>query len=268
MPIFRIARFRQLSLLTTALALAACGDAGTPPVAATTPAAASPPSSARALAPVTADSLDCTNEADFNPGTQLTYDMQQTSPGQPTSNTHHGVSTRKRQSFAGVTPVAFEQTFYDAGRKPFATATIFRDLVDSKMVRYGETHGSGSTRVTSIHAPAPAIPVAMQPDQTVTITYRMETVSPGAKVSMDITEALTYQGREKLSTALGTFDTCRFVLASTTTTGKSPDIRVNVTSWIAAEGPFRGQRLKSFVPAEDGRPESTSVVTQMSYAPK
>lgn len=274
MPISRTARVRRLSLLTAAVWLTACGDsgtggrdAGTPPVAATTsPAAASPAPSPAAIA--AADSSACTNEADFNAGTQLTYDLQQTSPGRPTGTTHHGVTTGKRQSFGGATPVAFEQTFYDAGKKPFATATILRDLVDGKMVRYGETHGGGGTRATSTHTPVPAIPVSMQPGQTVTLAYRVETVSPGAKVAMDVTEALTYQGREKLSTALGTFDTCRFVLASTTTVGKSPDITVDVTSWIAAEGPFRGQRLKAFVPATGGRPESTDVVTQMSYAPK
>lgn len=261
MPISRTARFLQLCLLAAAAALAACGDgggnAGAPPIAATTPPVAA-----------AADSSACTNEADFNAGTQLSYDLQQTSPGQPTATTHHSVTTGKRQSFAGATPVAFEQTFYDARKKPFSTATIFRDLAGGKMVRYGEAHGSGGTRTTSTHAPAPAIPVTMQPDQTVTSAYRMETVSPGAKMAMDVSETLTYQGREKLSTALGTFDTCRFVLASTTAMGKAPDIAVNVTSWIAAEGPFRGQRLKSFVPATGGRPESTSVVTQMSYAPK
>lgn len=271
MPTSRTARFRRLSLLTVAVALAACGDGG-PPVAAATPPAspASAASPAPALAPAAAiaDSSACTNEADFNAGTQLTYDLQQTSPGQPAGTTQHGVTTRKRQAFAGATPVAFEQTFYDAGKKPFATATIFRDVVGGKMVRYGDTHGSGGTRVTSTYAPAPAIPVAMQADQTVTVAYRVGTVSAGGKVTMDVTEALTYQGREKLSTALGTFDTCRFVLASTTAMGKAPEIKVNVTSWVAAEGPFRGQRLKSFVAATDGRPESTSVVTQMSYVPK
>ena len=271
MPTSRTARFRRLSLFTVAVALAACGDGG-PPVAAATPPAspASAPSPAPALAPAAAiaDSSACTNEADFNAGTQLTYDLQQTSPGQPTGTTHHGVTTGKRQAFAGATPVAFEQTFYDAGKKPFATATIFRDVVGGKMVRYGDTHGSGGTRVTSTYAPAPAIPVAMQADQTVTVAYQVETVSAGSKVTMDVTEALTYQGREKLSTALGKFDTCRFVLASTTAVGKAPEIKVNVTSWIAAEGPFRGQRLKSFVAATGGRPESTSVVTQMSYVPK
>lgn len=269
MPTSKTTSFRRLSLLTVAVALAACGDGGPPGAAATPPASpASAPSPAPAPAAAIADSSACTNEADFNAGTQLTYDLQQTSPGQPTSTTHHGVTTGKRQPFAGATPVAFEQIFYDAGKKPFATATILRDLVDGKMVRYGETHGSGGTRVTSTYAPAPAIPVAMQPDQTVTVTYRVETVSAGGKVTMDVTEALTYQGREKLSTALGTFDTCRFVLASTTAMGKAPDIKVNVTSWIAAEGPFRGQRLKSFVPATGGRPASTSVVAQMSYAAK
>ncbi|MFH0130508.1 hypothetical protein ACGLHS_09865 [Variovorax sp. VaC1] len=277
----KIKRFQQLSIIAAAATLAACGGggdggggAGLLPITATTPTAppAPPPPPpappAPAPAPATADSSACTNAADYDEGTQLTYDLQMTTPNQPTTSTHNSVTTGKRQPFAGATPVTFEQTLFDANNTPFTTLPYYRDLVGGNVIRYGDTTGSGSTQVDSVFTPPPSTPVAMQPGQTVNVAYRADAVSGNATIKVNVTEALTYQAQETLATPVGTFNTCRFLLVTTTGTNNAPGVTVTVTSWIAAEGPYRGQRLKSFVAPTDKVPESTSVVTQMTYTPK
>lgn len=247
-----------------AAALAACGGGSGDGGGQTTPA----PTPAPAPAPGTSESASaCVNEADFNPGTVLDYDLRSTPTGGNPTTGRLVVTTGPREAFAGANPVAFGQTMYN-GANALPVATIFKDLIDGNVVRYGQRTGTGSSTVTTTEAPAVTIPRAMQPGQTVKLTRRSTSVSSASTTSLNVTEDLTYIGRETLQSPVGTFSTCRFASVITTTPDQGSAFVTSATTWIAAEGPYRGQMLKTYVPTEGNRVETTSEVTRMTYTPQ
>ena len=85
------------------------------------------------------------------------------------------------------------------------------------------------------------------------------------------TDNLTYNGRETLQTVLGTFKTCKFTEATVTTMvlfeGAAPTTGTTTTqSWVAAEGPYLGQTLRSISNGSSG-PEETTDLISMTYTP-
>lgn len=263
-----------------ALALAACGgggdgDSAAPvgnapapaPAPAPTPAPAPAPTPAPSPAPAPApseSSAACTNEADFRAGTVLDYDTRNTTPGVPTSTTHTTFTTDQRQPFAGVNPVTILATFYDVNNVPFASSPIFKDLIDGNTLLYG-TIASG---VTTTYEPPLSIPVSLPLAQAVDRAYQARVVSAGVTTFFAVTQSITYEGRETLQTPVGTFNTCRVLAIITTTSNGGAPVLVSGRSWIAAEGPYRGQRLKYVGQPTANTPEFTDDVTRMSYLPK
>ncbi|GFM81373.1 hypothetical protein PSCICN_20650 [Pseudomonas cichorii] len=167
--------------------------------------------------------------------------------------------TLGRQSFAGANPLVQAQTTL-VNSTPVFTGYTYVDLVDGKIVRYGNQHGSGASLVTTYNEPPPAVPIDLHLGQTVTVNYRSKTITAGPGVEYEIAEKHTYIGREKITTPLGTFDACKFTNEISSGLASSKDGRnlAVIESWFASEGPYRGRLIKTFVPAHDGLPDVTN----------
>jgi hypothetical protein len=92
-----------------------------------------------------------------------------------------------------------------------------------------------------------------QPGQTVSVSYKGKARSAGGTVEVEVSEKLTYTGRETITTALGTFDTCKFTIEITTAGAAR-----QVVHRKPVLGPYRGQPIKSVTPAFNGVPERIS----------
>lgn len=202
-------------------------------------------------------SSPCIAEVDFRQGSSVeTQTWISSSPG---VQGHNKTETLGRQSFAGANPLIQAQTTL-INNAPVFTGYAFVDLVDGKIIRYGNQHGSGASLVTTYNEPPPAVPVDFQPGQAVTVSYRSKTVTAGPGVEYEITEKHTYVGRETITTRLGTFDACKFTNEISSGLPSSKDERnlAVIESWFAAAGPYRGRLIKTFVPAHGGLPDVTN----------
>lgn len=207
----------------------------------------------------------CTAEADFREGASV--ETQTTISNAPGVIGHNKTETLGRQSFAGVHPLAQAQTTL-VNNAPVFTGYTFVDLVDGKIIRYGNQHGSGASLVTTYNEPPPAVPIDFQPGQTATVSYRSKTVTAGPGVEYAITEKHTYVGRETITTPLGTFDACKFTNEISSGLASSKDGRnlAVIESWFASEGPYRGRLMKTFVPAHGGIPDVTNETVKIVTA--
>ncbi|WP_237614131.1 MULTISPECIES: hypothetical protein [Pseudomonas] len=245
------AHSKRTSTALVCFALAVCG-AGIPGLVMADATATSTDSSSAA----------CVNEADFRAGTVVESESRDNlSPALSRSKTE----TLGPQAFAGVTPVASSHTSYLNGA-PFFLTTTFAEVRDGQLIRYGDRHGAGASLVTTTYHPAAAVPIDLQPGQTVDVRYKSQAVSAGATVEYDVTEQLTYSGRETLTTALGTFNTCKFTnrISVGSRAGAQP-APVVVHNWFPAEGPYRGQSIRAVTPAANGVPERITEVVKMQY---
>ncbi|WP_295547221.1 hypothetical protein [uncultured Pseudacidovorax sp.] len=227
-------------------------------------------------------STPCVNPADFSPGTTIAFSAATSSPVTGKAPFQRKTTTGARESFANVSPVPFamdptvqKQVMMPTGSTISYTFTTtenrkeYRDLVAGQVVIYGEaqtsdmvfttdapnsTASSSGYTTTRVFDPALSVPVTMQPGTTITqrttrtetTTYRATGIyvpAPATSTGTSGLFSLTYQGRERLTTTLGTYDTCRFTYQMTTT---KSGISVQTTQehWVAAEGPYRGQMLR------------------------
>ncbi|QXG50017.1 hypothetical protein [Pseudomonas viridiflava] len=206
----------------------------------------------------------CIAEADFRQGSSV--ETQTRISNAPGVAGHNKTETLGRQSFAGAYPLMQAQTTL-INNAPVFTGYAFVDLVDGKLIRYGNQHGSGASLVATYNEPPPAVPIDLQPGQTVTVSYRSKTVTAGPGVEYEITEKHTYIGRETITTPLGTFDACKFTNEISSGLASSKDGRnlAVIESWFASAGQYRGRLIKTFVPAHGGLPdvinETIKVVT-------
>lgn len=210
-----------------------------------------------------ASSGACIAEADFRQGSVV--ETQARISNAPDVLGHNKTETRGRQSFADANPLVQAQTTL-INNAPAFTGYVFVDLVDGKIIRYGSQHGSGASLVTTYNIPPPAVPIDLQPGQSVTVSYLSKTVTAGPGVESEITEKHTYIGRETITTPLGTFDTCKFTneISSGPTSGKDGRNLAVIESWFASEGPYGGRLLKTFVPARGGLPDVTNEMVKIT----
>lgn len=199
----------------------------------------------------------CVAETDFRQGSVV--ETQTRISNAPAVPGHNKTETLGRQSFAGANPLMQAQTTL-INNAPVFTGYAFVDLVDGKLIRYGNQHGSGASLVTTYNEPPPAVPIDLQPGQTVTVSYRSKTVTAGPGVEYEITEKHTYVGRETITTPLGTFDACKFTNEISSGLASSKDGRnlAVIESWFASAGQYRGRLIKTFVPAHGGLPDVTN----------
>lgn len=208
-------------------------------------------------------SAPCTNEADFQAGTVVDYESRDNLSSVTSRNKTQALG---REDFAGANPVASLHTTF-MNNSPVFFTTTYAQIKDGQLIRYGDRHGAGASLTTTVYNPPPATPLDLQPGQTVTVSYKNQVVSSGATLDFEVTEKLTYNGRETIKTPLGTFETCRFTneISSGPTSGKQPKQTVRVQNWLAAEGPYRGQSIKSASPSGAEGQERIVEVLKMHY---
>jgi len=201
---------------------------------------------------------------------------------------HRKSVTEKREAFAGANPISANVESSTVRIMRSLQSTVkkeYKDLVGGNILLYGKSTTYTQTidpdfaatlppgfptdkliLVSQTYEPPFSFPVDMKPGQvasqksTVTKTKVVDGRTDPA-TSFPATGELTYAGREKLETPLGTFDTCKLSLKITV--GASA-ISTDATRefWLAAEGPYRGQLLKG------GDTKSSWLVKKMTYSPK
>ncbi|MDP9996038.1 hypothetical protein J2W28_001783 [Variovorax boronicumulans] len=292
-------RARLLAVAAAAVAISACGGGGggggggfpilpiapTPESTATpTPAPAPQPPT-----PVADNSAPCFNEADFREGTTVEFEAAKLGAGTTSALSSRKSVTESREAFAGAQPIAInvgsKTTQLMQGVQKSTVKKEYRDLVGGNILFYGKSTTEKWTVDPKLLANASAgfnkdwvnfnsqtfepplsFPVDMKPGQVATQKLSITTSSaffgqnqPG--ISIPAAGELTYHGREKLETPMGTFDTCKISLKITVGASMiSKDITHEL--WLAAEGPYRGQLLKG----SDAK--SSKFVTTMTYSPK
>jgi len=235
------------------------------------------------------NSAPCFNEADFHEGTTVEFETAKLGAGTSSALSHRKSVTEGREVFAGAKPIAVnvgsETSEIMQGLQTSTVKKEYRDLVGGNILFYGKSTTTKWTIDPKLAATLPAglpkdqvysdsqafepplsFPVDMKPGQVVTqkLSITKNSVFYGQSqpgLSIPAAGELTYHGREKLETPLGTFDTCKISLKITV--GASV-ISKDTTHelWLAAEGPYRGQLLKG----SDAR--SSKLVTKMTYSPK
>lgn len=272
-------RASTLVLAAIAATIAACGGGNDSPTfaplanaPAPAPAPADPPAADQGSGP-------CTNEADYREGTTVSFKATiADTPGSAAGFQRRSV-TGPRESFANANPVGFvlaadvrQSTM--TGADPNASITLtttdvrkeYRELASGKVLIYGDksvaetvfsnaTSGAvgGTTTATTQRTfdPPLAYPANMQPGEvasqrTIRTTTRLTTGVLSAPASTSTDEGrfdLTYQGRERISTPLGTFDSCKFTY-QLTAAQSGASLQTSQDTWVAAEGPYRGQLLR------------------------
>jgi hypothetical protein len=287
----RMSGARLLSIAAAAAAMSACGGGGgggggfplLPIASAPAPAPAPAPD------PQAESSAPCFNEADFREGTLLEFEA--VAPGKdPAADSFRRKSvTEGREAFAGATPVAFNVGTEVSASPAFEQRIVkkeYKDLVGGNLFLYGKSTSYHSKiddkfaddmklpaivpreyrgYASQVFEPPFSFPIDMKPGQVVSkesSVTKTET-SNGSVVSTRTLPAkgkLSYSGREKLETPLGTFSTCKFTLKLTLGSLVGPSATKEF--WLAAEGPYRGQLLKGV------DPKSPMVATKMTYSPK
>ncbi len=208
-------------------------------------------------------SAACTNEADFQAGTVVEYESRDNL----SSTISRGrTETLGREAFADANPMASAHTSF-LNNVPFFLTTTFAEIKDGRLIRYGDRHGAGASLVTTLYQPPASTPIELQPGQTVTVSYKNKAVSAGATIEFDVVEKLTYNGRETIKTALGTFDTCKFTneISTGSASATLPKNVVVVQNWFPADGPYRGQSIRSVTPPANGVAQRISEVIKMQY---
>ena len=87
------------------------------------------------------------------------------------------------------------------------------------------------------YQPSMAMPLDLPLNQTYSQTYQSVTIQGGTSTTASITQTATYRGRESITTAFGTFDTCRIDFTSTGV--GSPGI-VSWSNWYFSDAKYSG----------------------------
>ncbi|MGJ7614721.1 MULTISPECIES: hypothetical protein [unclassified Variovorax] len=279
-------RARLVAIAAAAAFISACGGGGGGPEGfATLPVSPAPEQPAPA---VVDSSAPCFNEADFREGTLLEFDAVKPGADPATASFHRKTVTEGREAFAGANPVAFNVASETVDSAQYRQSTVkkeYKDFANGNILLYGKSAtykntidpkvaaafpsvfpSGNASYVTQTYEPPFSFPVDIKSGQVVkqqTSVSKKEVLNgrSGATTSLQANAELTYIGREKLETAMGTFDTCKLSLKMTI--GGSVLTKEFANEfWVAAEGPYRGQFLKGL------DPKAPMVVTKMTYSPK
>ncbi|MFC3693288.1 hypothetical protein [Chenggangzhangella methanolivorans] len=159
------------------------------------------------------------------------------------------------EDFEGVATTLIKNTFEDEFGK-FVSNTYVR-VTKSALVFYGYANGSSRTVVT----PPSKTPTNLEEGETFkqTVTYKTF-FGNGSTAGSKWKSAITFLGIETIKTPLGKFAACKFETKSSSkiTDVSAADASVE-TSWVAAEGPYRGFGLKSV----SGKPATTYEVVKI-----
>lgn len=209
-------------------------------------------------------SAACFNEADLREGTKLVVEQTITS-GDQTQKQRVTRLTRGREAFRDVSAVEQLRTVFNYFNSSEAQDRQYLDFVDGHIVRYGTRNGGTGTSAYTYNDPTIRTPV-MTPGQTIDENYVVKSVEGEIRNEQQVSGTRTYVGRESLETAVGTFQTCKFSATVRFRQVDGSELTQSQETWIAAEGPYRGQDLK--LTARTGDVLATFAPTQITYEPK
>jgi len=119
-------------------------------------------------------------------------------------------------------------------------ADAYGNVVDGVVHWYGSVMTQPAIN-ESYNQPSFSVPADLPQDQTHSVSFDSITVQPGAEpFVMKLTNTVTYQGRERIETAFGAFDTCKMEFS--TEGGMVP--KTTWQQWIIASGKFAGLPLR------------------------
>lgn len=202
----------------------------------------------------------CTNAADVLPGTQLEV-KHRTIEGGVTNLSSQVEITGSRTRFADANPLTRRVQLTLEGGAVLPPGVGYHDIVDGNKIAYGADPIEGQpTQI--MYVPPLVTPVSMVPGQTITQEYDVVQQN----VTIPSFQQIVYVGRERIETPVGTFESCHFSSLGGERGGDDTTLpRHDV--WIAAEGPYRGQNLKSRTRAMGNRPEVLVEAISMDYRP-
>jgi len=272
--------YTQYGLCNASVAISLSGDAGTIKVTPTGPSEFAPagahPQCSAAGATLTMQKVfggsgsggggsggggdgkssgDCFNEADFHTGTVWDKTERTTSSASGVSESRSIWTTGGTTTYNGVSHVTlFNYRLIEGG--DVTDVTFHRAYTGGNYINYDES-------------PPQVSPVDMQPGQIDSWKSDHDPVT-----GLQMARTTTYVGREKITTALGSFDACRFDNVITSS-GSGITLTTNETEWAAASGPYRGQTLKftdvtkfTNAPVPIAEITATTEVISATYTPK
>lgn len=230
-------------LLSTAL-LAACGGGSDSPEAAK-------------------DSSDCFNAGFYRKDTQIYTSQSSRLNGAPASTNlvYHWVTS---QTVENGTSHIYVSPAPDNGR-----ASLHYSIEGGALLYHGyNAFNIGATSRQSLAPPRQSL-IAMAPgqstSQTIVQTDSVSNADGETKTVTTLAETRSYEGRETITTALGTVEACRFVSSVAASQEGKPEAsrETQTTTWVAAAGPYRGLRLKESASTRQGGKTDT-LVTETS----
>jgi hypothetical protein len=202
----------------------------------------------------------CFNAGFYREGTSINvnYSSRVNNAAAYESNFLHRVTSVNESN--GVTSIFVSP---DTGR-----TSIHYSIQNGALLNHGSSSlGIGfGTRV--VMAPPLQEVILMEPGQTtsqnIVQTNDLNKPDSSTRTTLKIAYTRTYVGRQKVSTHLGRFDTCQFVVRNhiEDIDNASDNRDKESISWVAAEGPYRGLTLKT----ETSTRTQTGILTTASEA--
>lgn len=193
---------------------------------------------------VAKNSSDCFNAGFYRKDTQIYVSESRRLNDAPASTNlvYHWVTSQTAEN--GINHI-YVNPAPNSGR-----ASIHYSIEGEALLYHGHNaFNIGWTSRQSLTPPRQSV-MAMEPGQTTSQTIvQTDSVSNSNGDTETVTtqaETRTYEGRESITTALGTVEACRFVSSVAASQEGKPDQNraTQTTTWVAAAGPYRGLRLK------------------------
>jgi len=236
--------FIAMAALLSAALLAACGGGGD--------------SSEEAK-----NSSDCFNPGFYGKDTQINISQSSRLNDAPalTSHVYHWVTSQKEEN--GINNIYISPT------PNSVRASLHYSVEGGALLYHGyNAFNIGSTSRQNLTPPRQSV-IAMEPgqttSQTIVQTDSFSNSDGETKTVTTLAETRTYEGREAVTTALGTVEACRFLSTVAASQEGKPDANreTQTTTWVASAGPYRGLTLKeSAVTRQAGKTDT--LVTETS----